>query len=88
MGVAAQIQKEEPLALYVHCRTNLCLQAVGKQSKLVYYALDLVMGLSKLINFSPKRSALFKNVQLQQDQSALTLKSLCPTRWTVRSTPF
>ena len=53
-GVAAQIQKEETLALYVHCRTNLCLQAVGKQSKLVYNALDLVVGLSKLINFSPK----------------------------------
>ena len=64
-GVAAQIQQEQPLALYVHCLahcTNLCLQTVGKQSTIIHDALDLVMGLNQLINCSPKRSAIFQSI--------------------------
>ncbi len=48
-GVAAQIQKDVPSALFVHCfahRTNLCLQTVGRSCVPVRDALDLVMELS------------------------------------------
>lgn len=64
-GVAANIQKAEPSALYVHCLahcTNLCLQTAGRQIGCIRDALDLVMGLSKLIRLSPKRSQSFVSV--------------------------
>ena len=56
-GVAAQIQREKPPALYVHCLahcTNLCFQTVGRQILSVRDAMELVMGLSQLIRFSLK----------------------------------
>ena len=82
-GVAAQIEKDVPAALFLHCFahcTNLCLQTVGRQC-----ALDLVMELSKLIRYSPKRSTLFSALQTQLSPGSATLKPLCPTRWTVRT---
>ena len=78
-GVAATIQREYPTAIYVHCLaycTNLSLQAVGRQLTCIRDALDLVYG---LIQFSPKRTTLFKNLQLQLSPSAPTLKPLYPT---------
>ena len=48
-------------------------------------SLGLVMELSQLIRFSPKRSSLFAALQAQVSPSAPTLKPLCPTRWTVRT---
>ena len=87
-GVAAQIQKEFPSALYVHCLahcTNLCLQSVGRQCIPIRDALDLVMELSQLIRYSPKRSTLFENLQSQLSPQSPSLKALCPTRWTVRT---
>ena len=47
----------------VHCLahfTSLCLQSVAKQSLHVREALDLVMELSQLIRFSPKKLSLFE----------------------------
>ena len=49
-GVAAQLQKEEPSALYVHCLThctNLCLQTVARTIIPVRDTLELLMGLSE-----------------------------------------
>ena len=42
----------------------------------------LVTELSTLVRASPKRLALFKNLQHSQ---APNIKPLCPTRWTVRT---
>ena len=87
-GVAAQIQKEFPSALYVHCLahcTNLCLQSVGRQCIPVRDALDLVIELSQLIRYSPKRSTLFETLQSQLSPQSPSLKPLCPSRWTVRT---
>ena len=87
-GVAAQIQKEFPSALYVHCLahcTNLCLQSVGRQCIPVRDALDLVMELSQLVRYSPKWSTLFQTLQSQLSPQSPSLKPLCPTRWTVRT---
>ena len=87
-GVAAQIQRDTPSALFVHCLahcTNLCLQAVGRQCIPIRDALDLVMGVTDLIRYSPKRSSLFETLQSQVAPHSLSLKPLCPTRWTVRT---
>ena len=87
-GVAAQIQRVEPSAIFVHCLahcTNLCLQEVGKQILCVREALDLVMELSQLIRYSPKRLTLFESLMAQVSPGAPSLKPLCPTRWTVQT---
>ena len=87
-GVAAQIEKVVPAALYLHCFahcTNLCLQTVGRQCAPVRHALDLVMGISQLIRYSPKRTTLFLSLQSQLSPGSMSLKPLCPTRWTVRT---
>ena len=60
-GVAAQIQREEPKALFVHCLAhsiNLCLQECGRKSLPVRDALALVNELHNLVHLSPKRLAL------------------------------
>ena len=87
-GVAARIEKDVPAALYLHCFahcTNLCLQTVGRKCVVVRDALDLVMEISQLIRFSPKRSTLFSDVQKELGACSVSLKPLCPTRWTVRT---
>ena len=72
------------IVLLMHC-TNLCLQAVGSKCNPVRDALDLVMGLSQLFRYSPKRTALLNDLQCQLAPQAPSLKPLCPTRWTVRT---
>jgi len=87
-GVAAQIQRVEPSAIFVHCLahcTNLCLQEVGKQVLCIREALDIVMELSQLIRYSPKRLSLFESLMAQVCPGAPSLKPLCPTLWTVRT---
>ena len=87
-GVAAKIQNDVPSALYVHSLahcTNLCLQTIGRQCKPIRDALDLVMGVADLIRYSPKRSSLFEALQAQLAPRSPSLKPLCPTRWTVRT---
>ena len=88
-GVAVNIQKAEPSAIYVHCLahcTNLCLQTASRQIGCIHKALGLVMELRRLIQLSPKRSYLFQLMQLQLSLSFPSLKPLCPTHWTVRTT--
>jgi len=83
-GVAMQIRVEVPAALPVHCfahSLNLCLQDAAKKIKLLRDALETVREI-KLINFSLKRKHL--SMKLCNDEG-VTLKPLCPTRWTVRT---
>ena len=87
-GVAARIERDFPAALYLHCFahcTNLCLQSVSRKCVSLRDAIDLVMEVSQLIRFSPKRSALFSEMQMQLGLCSMSLKPLCPTRWTVRT---
>ena len=87
-GVAARLLRVEQSAIFVHCFahcTNLCLQTLGRISQCVHDALELVMGLSQVIRFSPKRSTLFDTLRSQVSPAAPSLKPLCPTRWTVRT---
>ena len=67
--------------------TNLSLQTVGKQLTVVRDALELIIGLSQLIQYFPKQTELFQSLQAQLSpaQSAPSLKPLYQTRWTVRT---
>jgi len=85
-GVAARIEKEVPLAIFVHCFahcTNLCLQSVGWQCGPIWDTLDLVMEMSQLILKSPKSTTLFLALQAQLSPGSNSLRPLFPTRWTV-----
>ena len=87
-GVAAQIKRDEPRALFVHClahSVNLCLQESGKQSRPISDALTLVNELYNFIQLSPKRLALFNTLKGELAPGNPTVKPLCPTRWTVRT---
>ena len=88
-GVATQIKKENPSAVFVHCfahSLNLCLQDVGRKITLLRDVLETVREISKLINFSPKRSHLFRQTLIQSElRGGVSIKPLFPTRWTVRT---
>ena len=94
-GVQALVKKESDRALYVHCLAhslNLCVQEVSKSVDLIRNVLNLLFEMGKLIKFSPKRSTLFstlsKQLALDSEENAvdMSLRTLCPTRWTVRHT--
>ena len=78
-GVAVHLQQLESTAIFVHCFahcTNLCLQTLGRQSQCVHNALELVVGISQLIRYSPKRSSLFDTLRSQVSPGAPSLKPL------------
>jgi len=44
------------------------------------------MEIIQLIKYSPKRQVTLENIQKQQEHSStLGIRTLCPTRWTVRT---
>lgn len=90
-GAQALFKQEEPRALYVHCLAhslNLCVQDASKMCNLLRDTLDFIQNLVQLIKFSPKRLHLFeslrKEVTLNTGETLPSLRTLCPTRWTVR----
>ena len=88
-GVAAQISREQPLALHVHCLAhslNLILQDLTRQCPAIRDALDICKTISQLINWSPKQMHRFKIYQHEFAMSdAGNIRPLCPTRLTVRT---
>ena len=61
-GVATQICKEEPQAVYTHCyghSLNLAAADAIKQSKVMKSALATTHKVTELINYSPHRDAFF-----------------------------
>lgn len=87
-GVATKIKEKVPAALPVHCfahSLNLCLQDAGRKLEFLPNALDTTKEIAKLIKFSPKRSHLFSEKLAQPDSTGVSIKPLCPTRWTART---
>lgn len=79
--------------MYVHCLAhslNLCVQEVTKKYVIVRNVMDFIYQLVQLIKFSPKRLHLFeslkRNVVINGGDATPHLRTLCPTRWTVRHT--
>ena len=77
--------------MYVYCLAhslNLCVQDVSKMCHLLRDTLDFIQNLVQLIKFSPIRLHLFENlreeVTLNTAETLPSLRTLYPTRWTVR----
>ena len=87
-GVAVELQKEEPRALYSHCYGHAlylaCSDAV-KKCKIMRDALDSSYELIKLVKKSPRRDAMLQKLKQQMPDDSPGIRMLCPTRWTVRA---
>ena len=90
-GAQELFKQEEPIALYVHCLAhslNLCMQDVSKMCKLLRNTIEFIHDLVQLTKFLPKRLTLFENIKnnvtLNTGQNLPSLRTLCPTCWTVR----
>ena len=91
-GVAAQLRQEETRAVLTHCyghALNLAVEDTIKKSKVCCDAMDVGFEISKLIRFSPKRSAALERIKLEIGErdhtSSPSIRAFCPTRWTVRA---
>ena len=91
-GVAKKIQDDNAAVISVHCLArcvNLCLQEVAVSSQPIKEALSFSMEMIQLIKYYPKRQVMLENIQKQQEYSStLGIRTLCPTRWTVRTCPW
>lgn len=86
-GVAVKIQALEPKALFTHCyghALNLSVSDTIKQSSILKDCLDTCYELVKLVKFSPKREAILNLIKEEIDSDAPSIRTICPTRWTVR----
>ena len=87
-GVAKRISDLEPRAFFTHCyghSLNLAACDTLKQSKIMKGALELTHEITKLIKYSPKRESIFKKMKESVFSSSPGIRTLCPTRWTVRA---
>ena len=88
-GVAKKFKDSNASAISVHCLAhcvNLCLQEITRNSKRIKDALNFSMELIQLIKYSPKRQNVFERIKAQQSSlSTAGIRTLCRTRWTVRS---
>jgi len=91
-GVAKRVQNEEGRAVFTHCYShslNLAASDSIKRSKLMKSTLETTYEITKLIKLSPRREALLKEIQNEKELStgtdSISIKLLCPTRWTVRA---
>ena len=90
-GLAKRVQDEESRAVYTHCYShslNLAASDSISKSKLMKSALETTHEITKLIKLSPRRDAIFQKLQadsLSSESSSVSIKLLCPTRWTVRA---
>ena len=91
-GVSAQIKKLNRKCLLTHCychSLNLAVEDTIKNILLLKNMLDMAYEIIKLIEKSPNREAEFLG-QMEcdfhvYDIDSPTLKTLCPTRWTVQA---
>ena len=87
-GVAVELQKEEPRALYTHCyghALNLACSDAVKKCKIMRDALDSSYELVKLVKKSPRRDAMLQKLKQQMPDDSPGIRMLCATRWTVRA---
>lgn len=87
-GVAAKIREKEPRAVFTHCyghALSLSVSDTVKQSSIMRDCLDTCYELVKLIKFSPKRDAMLTRLKEEIGSDAPSIRTLCPTRWTVRA---
>ena len=86
-GVAAKIAQLEPRAVFTHCFGHALNLSVSdtKNSTAMKDCLNTCYELVKLIKFSPKRVAMLRGIKEELDSNSPSVRTLCPTRWTVRA---
>ena len=87
-GVATQILKEEPRALFTHCyghSLNLACADTIKNIPLMKNALDVVLEITKLVKKSPRRDALLQKLKTEISLQSPGIHVLCLTCWTVHA---
>jgi len=86
-GLPERLKECSPHSLYVHCHGHLLKLAIQDSmadNELLRNTLGTIQSLHNFLEGSPKRHAIFKDVELDTDQLALTLKYLSVTRWSCR----
>ena len=86
--VATRLYEVEPRAVFTHCYGHALNLACGdaiKRCKLMRDALDTTYEITKLVNKSPAREAIFKRLKEEMSGDSPGIRVLCPTRWTVRA---
>uniref|UniRef100_H2ZW03 DUF4371 domain-containing protein n=1 Tax=Latimeria chalumnae TaxID=7897 RepID=H2ZW03_LATCH len=84
-GLQVLVQEDEPQAVYVHClahTVNLVVQDVAQNIAACRNFLTLIRELISLVKNSLKCLAWFKEFQRAGKE---TLRSFCPTHWTLRA---
>jgi len=89
-GVAKRLRDIEPRAIFTHCyghSVNLAACDTLKQMRLLSDAVDTAYEITKLIKLSPRRQVIFDTLksQMYSIDTSPGLRTLCPTRWTVRA---
>ena len=91
-GVAKRVQDEEARAVFTHCYShslNLAVSDCVRNSQFMKSALETTHEITKLIKLSPRRDAMFSELKCESEMSSevssVSIKLLCPTRWTVRA---
>ena len=86
-GLATLMKECSPLGIYVHCYghlLNLALQDTMTEIETLRNAVGTIQSLYNFLHGSTKRHALFKDIEVHEEDVALTLKSLSTTRWSCR----
>ena len=88
-GLAARMKECSPLSIYVHChghRLNLALQDTMTAIEPLQKALGVIQSLHNFLEGSPKRHAIFKDIEVEDEDEdvTLTIKSQSATRWSCR----
>ena len=83
--VAAETKSIEPTALSLHCYGHSLNLAVADTLKEVRLISDHCLEICKLLKFSPRRDAILCRLKEEMTPHVPGLRTLCPTRWTVRA---
>ncbi|XP_078368944.1 zinc finger MYM-type protein 1-like isoform X2 [Oculina patagonica] len=86
-GLSARMKECSPLAIYVHCYghlLNLALQDTMTTVEPLRNTLGTIQSLYNFLEASPKRHALFGDIETEEGSLLKTLKSQSVTRWACR----
>ena len=86
-GVKTRILNENEKALFVHCfnhSLNLAVSGTLKKTPLLKDNLSICKELIDLIKKSAKREASLKHAKMVDFDTSPGIRTLCPTKWTVK----
>ena len=90
-GVKAQILRDEPQVLFTHCYGHCLSLSVAdtvKTIKCLRSKVDTVHKRTKLLQYSPMRSAFFKVIKTEISPDTVGFRIHCHTQWTLRNETF